>query len=140
MVRPRLTVYVCRESLQLREQQQQPQQKYEDGDSNGAFFMRRAICLDELTAVELTGKTRSGSGQIYKPGPTGIRVLISDEMTRNFQEDACLWLQGKQKPVSTAVLPCSGTGRSVLRGRGLLQLLRTALLKGARVESRFEGL
>ncbi|XP_062931654.1 alpha-globin transcription factor CP2 isoform X5 [Cynocephalus volans] len=42
MVRPRLTIYVCQESLQLREQQQQQQQqqelKHEDGDSNGTFF------------------------------------------------------------------------------------------------------
>nr|XP_035954786.1 alpha-globin transcription factor CP2 isoform X9 [Halichoerus grypus] len=36
MVRPRLTIYVCQESLHLREQQQQ--QKREDGDSNGTFF------------------------------------------------------------------------------------------------------
>ena len=35
MVRPRLTIYVCQESLQLREQQ-----KHEDGDSNGTFFGR----------------------------------------------------------------------------------------------------
>ena len=42
MVRPRLTIYVCQESLQLREQQQQQQQqqKHEDGDSNGTFFGR----------------------------------------------------------------------------------------------------
>jgi hypothetical protein len=43
MVRPRLTIYVCQESLQLREQQPQPQpqpQKQEDGDSNGTFFGR----------------------------------------------------------------------------------------------------
>lgn len=40
MVRPRLTIYVCQESLQLREQQQPPQQKQEDGDSNGTFFGR----------------------------------------------------------------------------------------------------
>lgn len=45
MVRPRLTIYVCQESLQLREQQQQqpqpqPQQKQEDGDSDGTFFGR----------------------------------------------------------------------------------------------------
>ncbi|OBS81066.1 hypothetical protein A6R68_20701 [Neotoma lepida] len=92
MVRPRLTIYVCQESLQLREQQQQqqpppPQQKQqEDGDSNGAFFVYHAIYLEELTAVELTEKIAQlfsisphQISQIYKQGPTGIHVLISDE-------------------------------------------------------------
>uniref|UniRef100_A0A8C6EMQ6 Alpha-globin transcription factor CP2-like n=1 Tax=Marmota marmota marmota TaxID=9994 RepID=A0A8C6EMQ6_MARMA len=91
MVRPRLTIYVCQESLQLREQQQQqqqqPQQKHEDGDSNGTFFVYHAIYLEELTAVELTEKIAQlfsisprQISQIYKQGPTGIHVLISDEV------------------------------------------------------------
>ncbi|XP_023412165.1 alpha-globin transcription factor CP2 isoform X3 [Loxodonta africana] len=98
MVRPRLTIYVCQESLQLREQQQQ-QQKHEDGDSNGTFFVYHAIYLEELTAVELTEKiaqlfsiSPQQIGQIYKQGPTGIHVLISDEMIQNFQEEACFIL------------------------------------------------
>ncbi|KAF3826239.1 hypothetical protein GH733_006353, partial [Mirounga leonina] len=85
MVRPRLTIYVCQESLHLREQQQQ-QQKREDGDSNGTFFVYHAIYLEELTAVELTEKIAQlfsisprQISQIYKQGPTGIHVLISDE-------------------------------------------------------------
>ncbi|TKC52654.1 hypothetical protein EI555_004510, partial [Monodon monoceros] len=88
MVRPRLTIYVCQESLQLREQQQQQQQqqqKHEDGDSNGTFFVYHAIYLEELTAVELTEKIAQlfsispcQISQIYKQGPTGIHVLISD--------------------------------------------------------------
>uniref|UniRef100_A0A7N5KQ62 Transcription factor CP2 n=1 Tax=Ailuropoda melanoleuca TaxID=9646 RepID=A0A7N5KQ62_AILME len=100
MVRPRLTIYVCQESLQLREQQQQQQQqKREDGDSNGTFFVYHAIYLEELTAVELTEKMAQlfsisprQIGQIYKRGPTGIHVLISDEMIQNFQEEACFIL------------------------------------------------
>ncbi|XP_073939488.1 alpha-globin transcription factor CP2 isoform X5 [Castor canadensis] len=102
MVRPRLTIYVCQESLQLREQQQQqqqPQQKHEDGDSNGTFFVYHAIYLEELTAVELTEKIAQlfsisprQISQIYKQGPTGIHVLISDEMIQNFQEEACFIL------------------------------------------------
>uniref|UniRef100_A0A8C0KTR9 Transcription factor CP2 n=1 Tax=Canis lupus dingo TaxID=286419 RepID=A0A8C0KTR9_CANLU len=90
MVRPRLTIYVCQESLQLREQQQQQQQqqqKHEDGDSNGTFFVYHAIYLEELTAVELTEKIAQlfsisprQISQIYKQGPTGIHVLISDEV------------------------------------------------------------
>lgn len=103
MVRPRLTIYVCQESLQLREQQQQqqqqPQQKHEDGESNGTFFVYHAIYLEELTAVELTEKIAQlfsisprQISQIYKQGPTGIHVLISDEMIQNFQEEACFIL------------------------------------------------
>uniref|UniRef100_A0ABI7ZLF3 Grh/CP2 DB domain-containing protein n=3 Tax=Felidae TaxID=9681 RepID=A0ABI7ZLF3_FELCA len=100
MVRPRLTIYVCQESLQLREQQQQQQQqKREDGDSNGTFFVYHAIYLEELTAVELTEKIAQlfsisprQISQIYKQGPTGIHVLISDEMIQNFQEEACFIL------------------------------------------------
>ncbi|XP_063567852.1 alpha-globin transcription factor CP2 isoform X11 [Pongo abelii] len=98
MVRPRLTIYVCQESLQLREQQQQQQQqqqKHEDGDSN----VYHAIYLEELTAVELTEKIAQlfsispcQISQIYKQGPTGIHVLISDEMIQNFQEEACFIL------------------------------------------------
>ncbi|XP_044770777.1 alpha-globin transcription factor CP2 isoform X3 [Neomonachus schauinslandi] len=98
MVRPRLTIYVCQESLHLREQQQQ-QQKREDGDSNGTFFVYHAIYLEELTAVELTEKIAQlfsisprQISQIYKQGPTGIHVLISDEMIQNFQEEACFIL------------------------------------------------
>uniref|UniRef100_A0A8C0DVP6 Transcription factor CP2 n=1 Tax=Balaenoptera musculus TaxID=9771 RepID=A0A8C0DVP6_BALMU len=102
MVRPRLTIYVCQESLQLREQQQQQQQqqqKHEDGDSNGTFFVYHAIYLEELTAVELTEKIAQlfsispcQISQIYKQGPTGVHVLISDEMIQNFQEEACFIL------------------------------------------------
>uniref|UniRef100_A0A2K5DIU0 Transcription factor CP2 n=1 Tax=Aotus nancymaae TaxID=37293 RepID=A0A2K5DIU0_AOTNA len=102
MVRPRLTIYVCQESLQVREQQQQQQQqqqKHEDGDSNGTFFVYHAIYLEELTAVELTEKIAQlfsispcQISQIYKQGPTGIHVLISDEMIQNFQEEACFIL------------------------------------------------
>lgn len=84
---------------QQQQQQQQPQQKHEDGDSNGTFFVYHAIYLEELTAVELTEKIAQlfsispcQISQIYKQGPTGIHVLISDEMIQNFQEEACFIL------------------------------------------------
>lgn len=86
-------------SLLKRQQQQQQQQKHEDGDSNGTFFVYHAIYLEELTAVELTEKIAQlfsispcQISQIYKQGPTGIHVLISDEMIQNFQEEACFIL------------------------------------------------
>uniref|UniRef100_A0A8C4RUX9 Transcription factor CP2 n=1 Tax=Erpetoichthys calabaricus TaxID=27687 RepID=A0A8C4RUX9_ERPCA len=86
VVRPRLTIYVCQESLLVREQQQQ-QQKHENGDgANSAFFVYHAIYLEDLTAVELTEKIAQlfnisprQINQIYKQGPTGIHVLVSDE-------------------------------------------------------------
>ncbi|KAG2467839.1 TFCP2 factor, partial [Polypterus senegalus] len=87
VVRPRLTIYVCQESLLVREQQQQ-QQKHENGDgANSAFFVYHAIYLEDLTAVELTEKIAQlfsisprQINQIYKQGPTGIHVLVSDEV------------------------------------------------------------
>ncbi|XP_077185038.1 alpha-globin transcription factor CP2 isoform X1 [Paroedura picta] len=95
MVRPRLTIYVCQESQQLRDQQ-----KHEDGDAaNSTFFVYHAIYLEELTAVELTEKlaqlfsiSSQQISQIYKQGPTGIHVLISDEMIQNFQDESCFVL------------------------------------------------
>ncbi|XP_025900858.1 alpha-globin transcription factor CP2 [Nothoprocta perdicaria] len=97
MVRPRLTIYVCQESQQLRELQQQ---KPEDGDAAGStFFVYHAIYLEELTALELTEKlaqlfsiSSRQISQIYKQGPTGIHVLISDEMIQNFQDESCFVL------------------------------------------------
>ncbi|XP_074835928.1 alpha-globin transcription factor CP2 isoform X2 [Carettochelys insculpta] len=95
MVRPRLTIYVCQEPQQLREQQ-----KHEDGESaNSTFFVYHAIYLEELTAVELTEKiaqlfsiSSRQISHIYKQGPTGIHVLISDEMIQNFQDESCFVL------------------------------------------------
>ncbi|NXA56302.1 TFCP2 factor, partial [Nothocercus julius] len=97
MVRPRLTIYVCQESQQLRDLQQQ---KHEDGDATSStFFVYHAIYLEELTALELTEKlaqlfsiSSRQISQIYKQGPTGIHVLISDEMIQNFQDESCFVL------------------------------------------------
>ncbi|NXA43352.1 TFCP2 factor, partial [Eudromia elegans] len=97
MVRPRLTIYVCQESQQLRDLQQQ---KHEDGDAaSSTFFVYHAIYLEELTALELTEKlaqlfsiSSRQISQIYKQGPTGIHVLISDEMIQNFQDESCFVL------------------------------------------------
>ncbi|XP_026516497.1 alpha-globin transcription factor CP2 isoform X2 [Terrapene carolina triunguis] len=95
MVRPRLTIYVCQEPQPLRDQQ-----KHEDGEpANSTFFVYHAIYLEELTAVELTEKiaqlfsiSSRQISHIYKQGPTGIHVLISDEMIQNFQDESCFVL------------------------------------------------
>uniref|UniRef100_A0A8D0DC66 Transcription factor CP2 n=1 Tax=Sander lucioperca TaxID=283035 RepID=A0A8D0DC66_SANLU len=83
VVRPRLTIYVCQESQQAREQQP----KHENGDAAAnTFFVYHAIYLEELTAAELTEKIAQlfnisprQINQIFKQGPTGIHVLVSDE-------------------------------------------------------------
>lgn len=53
-----------------------------------SFAVYHAIYLEELTAVELTEKIAQlfsisphQISQIYKQGPTGIHVLISDEVS-----------------------------------------------------------
>uniref|UniRef100_H3AXF7 Transcription factor CP2 n=1 Tax=Latimeria chalumnae TaxID=7897 RepID=H3AXF7_LATCH len=98
MVRPRLTIYVCQESQHARDHQ--PQQKHENGDATSStFFVYHAIYLEELTSTELTEKIAQlfnisprHISQIYKQGPTGIHVLVSDEMIQNFQDEACFIL------------------------------------------------
>uniref|UniRef100_A0A672FFX5 Transcription factor CP2 n=1 Tax=Salarias fasciatus TaxID=181472 RepID=A0A672FFX5_SALFA len=96
VVRPRLTIYVCQESQQAREQQL----KHENGDASAStFFVYHAIYLEELTAGELTEKIAQlfsisprQINQIFKQGPTGIHVLVSDEMIQNFQDEVCFIL------------------------------------------------
>uniref|UniRef100_A0AAQ5XEJ7 Grh/CP2 DB domain-containing protein n=1 Tax=Amphiprion ocellaris TaxID=80972 RepID=A0AAQ5XEJ7_AMPOC len=87
VVRPRLTIYVCQESQQAREQQPKHENVY------------HAIYLEELTASELTEKIAQlfnisprQINQIFKQGPTGIHVLVSDEMIQNFQDEVCFVL------------------------------------------------
>eukprot|EP00064_Thunnus_orientalis_P005740 superscaffoldBa00000576_g5754 len=96
VVRPRLTIYVCQESQQAREQQP----KHENGDAAAnTFFVYHAIYLEDLTAAELTEKIAQlfnisprQINQIFKQGPTGIHVLVSDEMIQNFQDEVCFVL------------------------------------------------
>ncbi|XP_043939387.1 alpha-globin transcription factor CP2 isoform X2 [Protopterus annectens] len=95
VVRPRLTIYVCQES-----QQDQPHSKHESTEpANSTFFVYHAIYLEELTTIELTEKIAQlfnisprQISQIYKRGPTGIHVLVSDEMIINFQDESCFVL------------------------------------------------
>uniref|UniRef100_A0A668TPU4 Grh/CP2 DB domain-containing protein n=1 Tax=Oreochromis aureus TaxID=47969 RepID=A0A668TPU4_OREAU len=96
VVRPRLTIYVCQESQQAREQHP----KHENGDAAAStFFVYHAIYLEELTVTELTEKiahlfsiSPRQINQIFKQGPTGIHVLVSDEMIQNFQDEVCFVL------------------------------------------------
>lgn len=84
-----------------------------------SFAVYHAIYLEELTAVELTEKIAQlfsisprQISQIYKQGPTGIHVLISDEV-------------GFSVLLSYPLYPsCDGTETRVPARRGLCFLLK----------------
>ncbi|OXB83227.1 UNVERIFIED_CONTAM: hypothetical protein H355_001979 [Colinus virginianus] len=93
-VRPRLTIYVCQEpvrSIQLE------RQDAGNGDSsNGAIYVYHAIYLEEMAASEVTRKLALAFNiplqqinQVYRQGPTGIHILVSDQMVQNFQDESC---------------------------------------------------
>uniref|UniRef100_A0A8C7MQI8 Transcription factor CP2 n=1 Tax=Oncorhynchus kisutch TaxID=8019 RepID=A0A8C7MQI8_ONCKI len=76
------------------------------------FFLITTSILqhsNDLTAVELTEKIAQlfnisprQISQIFKQGPTGIHVLVSDEMIQNFQDEVCFVLdtmKGECHPV-----------------------------------------
>uniref|UniRef100_A0A8D0A1G1 Transcription factor CP2 n=1 Tax=Sander lucioperca TaxID=283035 RepID=A0A8D0A1G1_SANLU len=93
VVRPRLTIYVCQESQQ--------QVNIFNFCFRACLFhsVYHAIYLEELTAAELTEKIAQlfnisprQINQIFKQGPTGIHVLVSDEMIQNFQDEVCFVL------------------------------------------------
>uniref|UniRef100_UPI00398EEDC5 transcription factor CP2-like protein 1 n=1 Tax=Pristiophorus japonicus TaxID=55135 RepID=UPI00398EEDC5 len=106
-VRPKLTIYVCQELEQNRENHQQ---KRERTGGVGTSCVYHAIFLEELTAIELTEKIANlysispqQINQIYRQGPSGIHVLVSDEMVKNFCDEVCF-------------LICTLKGLDVLRG------------------------
>nr|XP_014334405.1 PREDICTED: upstream-binding protein 1 [Bos mutus] len=68
-VRPRLTLYVC---------------------------VYHAIYLEEMVASEVARKLAlvfnipfHQINQVYRQGPTGIHILVSDQMVQNFQDESC---------------------------------------------------
>ncbi|XP_061852201.1 upstream-binding protein 1 isoform X3 [Colius striatus] len=109
-VRPRLTIYVCQEPLSSSIQLER--QDVGNGDSsNGAIYGSRltglvkelcfpavyhAIYLEEMAASEVTRKLALAFNiplhqinQVYRQGPTGIHILVSDQMVQNFQDESC---------------------------------------------------
>lgn len=92
-VRPRLTLYVCRE--QPAPQGQQPAAG--GGESGSATpFVYHAIYLEEMVASEVARKLAlvfnipfHQINQVYRQGPTGIHILVSDQMVQNFQDESC---------------------------------------------------
>ncbi|KAI1242957.1 hypothetical protein IHE44_0000522 [Lamprotornis superbus] len=82
-VRPRLTIYVCQEPLRSI---QLECQDTGSRDSNGAIYVYHAIYLEEMAASEVTRKLALAFNiplhqinQIYRQGPTGIHILVSDQ-------------------------------------------------------------
>ncbi|XP_044098576.1 transcription factor CP2-like protein 1 isoform X1 [Neovison vison] len=94
-VRPKMTIYVCQEL----EQNRAPLQQKRDGGGDSSLCVYHAIFLEELTTLELVEKIAnlySISPQhihrVYRQGPTGIHVVVSNEMVQNFQDESCFIL------------------------------------------------
>uniref|UniRef100_A0A8C0U6X8 Transcription factor CP2 like 1 n=1 Tax=Cyanistes caeruleus TaxID=156563 RepID=A0A8C0U6X8_CYACU len=94
-VRPKMTIYVCQEPEQNRSHLHQKQENG-DGSLCGKFLLYHAIFLEELTILELMEKIANlysispqQINRIYRQGPTGIHVLVSNEMVQNFQDESC---------------------------------------------------
>ncbi|XP_057560442.1 upstream-binding protein 1 isoform X3 [Hippopotamus amphibius kiboko] len=92
-VRPRLTLYVCREQPAPQGQQQAAGG---GGDSGAAPYVYHAIYLEEMVASEVARKLAlvfnipfHQINQVYRQGPTGIHILVSDQMVQNFQDESC---------------------------------------------------
>ncbi|XP_078259460.1 transcription factor CP2-like protein 1 isoform X3 [Rhinoraja longicauda] len=82
-IHPKLTIYMCQEHEQNRTNYLHKQQSQGVVD---ASYVYHPIFLEELTAIELTEKiakmysiSPQQINQIYRQGPSGIHVLVSDE-------------------------------------------------------------
>lgn len=82
-IQPRLTIYVC---------QQQPRNQPQTKPGGGEVY--HALYLEDLTLGDLSEKiallysvTPQQISHIYRQGPTGIHILVSDEMVQNFTEE-----------------------------------------------------
>ncbi|KAG7502843.1 hypothetical protein JOB18_027437 [Solea senegalensis] len=82
-IQPRLTIYVC-------QQQTRGQAPIKPGGGD----VYHALYLEELTVLDLSEKiallysiTPQQITHIYRQKPTGIHVLVSDEMVQNFKEE-----------------------------------------------------
>ncbi|XP_071396853.1 upstream-binding protein 1 isoform X2 [Centroberyx affinis] len=96
-VRPRLTVYVCQESPS-----ESPLLERRSSNENGehsnpsSLYVYHALYLEELTAAELIRKMAcvcslplGTINQVYRQGPTGIHILLSDQMVYNLPDESC---------------------------------------------------
>ncbi|XP_004635331.2 upstream-binding protein 1 isoform X2 [Octodon degus] len=96
-VRPRLTIYVCQERPSSTPLQGQQQAAGSGGESgSGTPYVYHAIYLEEMVASEVARKLAlvfnipfHQINQVYRQGPTGIHILVSDQMVQNFQDESC---------------------------------------------------
>uniref|UniRef100_A0A7N6BPF7 Upstream-binding protein 1 n=1 Tax=Anabas testudineus TaxID=64144 RepID=A0A7N6BPF7_ANATE len=109
-VRPRLTLYVCQESPQ-----ESPLAERHGTSENGehsissSLHVYHALYLEELTAAELIRKMAcvcslplGKINQVYRQGPTGIHILLSDQMVYNLPDESSYLIstvKGKSKTV-----------------------------------------
>ncbi|XP_041867998.1 upstream-binding protein 1 isoform X4 [Melanotaenia boesemani] len=107
-VRPRLTVYVCQESPQ-----ESPLLERHCTSENGdhsvspSLHVYHALYLEELTAAELIRKMACVCGiplgkinQVYRQGPTGIHILLSDQMVYNLPDESCFLISTLEDELS----------------------------------------
>ncbi|XP_071356201.1 upstream-binding protein 1 isoform X3 [Trachinotus anak] len=94
---PRLTVYVCQESPRESPLLERHSTN-ENGDHSISSSLRvyHALYLEELTAAELIRKMAcvcslpmEKINQVYRQGPTGIHILLSDQMVYNLPDESC---------------------------------------------------
>ncbi|KAM4687399.1 upstream-binding protein 1 isoform 4-T4 [Discoglossus pictus] len=94
-VRPRITIYVCQEQAPgVHLERQVDGDKAENG--NGAVPIYHALYLEETRASEITRKMAAvfniplhQISHVYRQGPTGIHIVVSDQMVQNFQDESC---------------------------------------------------
>ncbi|EHB09205.1 Upstream-binding protein 1 [Heterocephalus glaber] len=87
-VRPRLTIYVCQEQPSSTPLQGQQQAAGGGGESgSGTPYVYHAIYLEEMVASEVARKLAlvfnipfHQINQVYRQGPTGIHILVSDQL------------------------------------------------------------
>uniref|UniRef100_A0A672RNI7 Upstream-binding protein 1 n=1 Tax=Sinocyclocheilus grahami TaxID=75366 RepID=A0A672RNI7_SINGR len=88
-VRPRLTVYVSLEASQSESPLLEKRGHSKNGEHSSptSIPVYHALYLEEMTACELTRKISSvlalplsHINQVYKQGPTGIHILLSDQV------------------------------------------------------------
>ncbi|XP_016136315.1 upstream-binding protein 1 [Sinocyclocheilus grahami] len=96
-VRPRLTVYVSLEASQSESPLLEKRGHSKNGEHSSptSIPVYHALYLEEMTACELTRKISSvlslplsHISQVYKQGPTGIHILLSDQMVYNFPDES----------------------------------------------------
>ncbi|XP_062940151.1 upstream-binding protein 1-like isoform X2 [Cynocephalus volans] len=95
--KPRLTIYVCQEQPRSTPSQGLQEAAGSGGESGlGIPYIYHAIYLEEMVASEVARKLAlvfnipfHKINQVYRQGPTGIHILVSDQMVQNFQNESC---------------------------------------------------